>query len=106
MTSTLKNLSQKGFLDEIKSTGLSYVIIVGKRTPSQQISNDFLYEIINLHKKLLSIAGIIPTLDGIDEAIRQIDRNIDKLKFAGINIKPEFAKPLFYTLATDRNQLN
>ncbi|MDR2099921.1 MAG: amidohydrolase family protein [Campylobacteraceae bacterium] len=88
-----KSLTREGFLAEVKNAGLERAVVVGRRTPSQQISNDFLYEITNPHEELLGIAGIDPALDGIDEAIKEIDRSIDKLGLAGIDIEPGFAEP-------------
>ncbi|MDR2789507.1 MAG: amidohydrolase family protein [Campylobacteraceae bacterium] len=88
-----KSLTKEGFLDEVKSAGLSHAVVVGRRTPSQRISNDFLHEITDSHKELLGIAGVDPALDGIDETIKEIDRSIDKLGLAGIDIEPGFAEP-------------
>ncbi|MDR3346918.1 MAG: amidohydrolase family protein [Campylobacteraceae bacterium] len=87
------SLTKEGFVAEVKNSGLSYAVVVGRRTPSQQISNDFLHEITNPHKELLAIGGVDPALDGIDEAIKEIDRVRDTLGLAGINIEPGFAEP-------------
>jgi predicted TIM-barrel fold metal-dependent hydrolase len=87
------SLTQEGFLAEVKNAPLEHAVVVGRRTPNQQISNDFLYDITNPHKEFLGIAGIDPVLDGIEESIKEIDRSIDKLGLAGIDIEPGFAEP-------------
>jgi predicted TIM-barrel fold metal-dependent hydrolase len=87
------SLTQEGFLEEVKNAPLERAVVVGRRTPSQQISNDFLYDITHAHEELLGIAGIDPALDGIDESIKEIDRSIDTLGLAGIDIEPGFAEP-------------
>ncbi|MDR2081572.1 MAG: amidohydrolase family protein [Campylobacteraceae bacterium] len=87
------SLTQEGFLAEVRDAPLERAVVVGRRTPSQQISNDFLYDITNPHKELLGIAGVDPALDGIEESIKEIDRSIDILGLAGIDIEPGFAEP-------------
>ncbi|MDR1976639.1 MAG: amidohydrolase family protein [Campylobacteraceae bacterium] len=87
------SLSKEGFLEEVKKGGLSHAVVVGRRTPDQQISNDFLHEITNDHKELLAIGGVDPALDGIDESIKEIDRIVGELGLAGVDIEPGFAHP-------------
>lgn len=88
-----RSLTTKGFLAEIEDAGLSKAVVVGRHTPSQQIANDFLYEITAPHQKLEAIAGIDPALQGIDLAIKEIDRTIQQLGFVGIGIEPGFSEP-------------
>lgn len=89
----VKSRTQEGFLNEARSAGLTYAIVVGRRTPAQQIDNAFLSRIVTPHKELLGVGGIDPALDGADEAIKQIDYAIDTLKLKAINIEPGFASP-------------
>ncbi|MDR2033839.1 MAG: amidohydrolase family protein [Helicobacteraceae bacterium] len=88
-----RSLTKEGFLAEVKEAKLSYAVVVGRRTPTQQIDNDFLYEIVKDHKELLAIGGIDPALDGIDETIKEIDKIVDKLSLNGVNIESGFASP-------------
>lgn len=88
-----RSLTEEGFLAEIHDAGLTKAVVVGRHTPSQHITNDFLYEITNHHQQLLAIAGVDPVLQGVDVAIQEIDRVLDQLGFAGVGIEPGFAEP-------------
>ncbi|MDR3162282.1 MAG: amidohydrolase family protein [Helicobacteraceae bacterium] len=87
----VRSRTQEGFLEEIRSAKLTCAVVVGRRTPTQQIDNEFIAQIVTPHKELLGVAGIDPALDGVDEAIKQIDYAIDTLKLKAINIEPGFA---------------
>jgi predicted TIM-barrel fold metal-dependent hydrolase len=88
-----RSLTREGFIDEVRDAGLAYAVVVGRHTPGQQISNDFLHEITHPHQELLAIAGVDPALQGVDAAIAEIDRAIDQLGLAGIDIEPGFGEP-------------
>ncbi|MDR0747346.1 MAG: amidohydrolase family protein [Helicobacteraceae bacterium] len=89
----VKSRTIEGFLDEARSARLAYAIVVGRKTPAQQIDNEFISQIVTPHKELLGVAGVDPALDGVGEAIKQIDYAIDVLKLKAINIEPGFASP-------------
>ncbi|MDR2152092.1 MAG: amidohydrolase family protein [Helicobacteraceae bacterium] len=92
-THFVKSRTIEGFLDEVRSARLTYAIVVGRKTPAQQIDNAFVGQIVAPHKELLGVAGVDPALDGVDEAIKQIDYAIDALKLKAVNIEPGFASP-------------
>jgi predicted TIM-barrel fold metal-dependent hydrolase len=89
----VKSRTKEGFLEEVRSAGLTYAVVVGRRTPSQQIDDAFISEIVKPHKELLGIGGVDPALDGIDETIKRIDLAIGALGLKAINIEPAFASP-------------
>ncbi|MDR2678683.1 MAG: amidohydrolase family protein [Zoogloeaceae bacterium] len=88
-----RSLSREGFLSEVRAANLTHAVVVGRHTPSQQISNDFLHEITHPHPELLAVAGVDPALQGLDAAIAEIDRAIDVLGLAAIDIEPGFGEP-------------
>lgn len=88
-----RSLTAEGFIGEVREAGLSKAVVVGRHTPGQHLPNDFIHEITHPHQELLGIAGIDPTLQGIEGAIAEIDRAIDQLGLAGIDLEPGFAEP-------------
>lgn len=88
-----RSLTAQGFIDEVREAGLSKAVVVGRHTPSQHLPNDLIHEITDPHEELLGIASIDPTLQGIAGAIAEIDRAIDQLGLAGIDLEPGFAEP-------------
>lgn len=88
-----RSLTAEGFIGEVREAGLSKAVVVGRHTPGQHLPNDFIHKITHPHQELLGIAGIDPTLQGIEGAIAEIDRAIDQLGLAGIDLEPGFAEP-------------
>lgn len=88
-----RSLSAEGFLDEVRDGGLSRAVVVGRHTPSQQISNDFIHSIVSPHEELLGIAGVDPALQGEAQALEEVDRAIKVLGLAAINLEPGFGEP-------------
>ncbi|ANI60289.1 amidohydrolase family protein [Pseudomonas sp. B21-017] len=88
-----RSLTPEGFIAEVREAGLSQAVVVGRHTPGQHLPNDFIHEITHPHQELLGIAGVDPTLQGIDGAIAEIDRVIDQLGLVGIGLEPGFAAP-------------
>lgn len=88
-----RSLTPEGFIGEVREAGLSKAVVVGRHTPGQHLPNDFIHEITHPHQELLGIAGIDPTLQGIEGALAEIDRAIDQLGLVGIDLEPGFATP-------------
>lgn len=88
-----RSQTRDGFLAEVREAGLTHAVVVGRRTPAQTISNDFLGEITQGLSELIGIAGADPLLDGVDHTITEINRAIDSLKLRAVNIEPGFASP-------------
>ncbi|MBB3105026.1 amidohydrolase family protein [Azomonas macrocytogenes] len=88
-----RSLTAEGFLAEVREAGLSKAVVVGRHTPSQHLPNDFIHEIVQGHDELLGIAGVDPALQGIDAALAEVDRAIDRLGLAGIDLEPGFGEP-------------
>lgn len=88
-----RSLTPEGFIAQVRDAGLSRAVVVGRHTPSQHLPNDLIHEITHAHQELLGIGSIDPTLQGVDGAIAEIDRAIDQLGLAGIDLEPGFAAP-------------
>ncbi|KYC16908.1 amidohydrolase family protein [Pseudomonas sp. ABFPK] len=88
-----RSLTPEGFLAEVREAGLHKAVVVGRHTPSQHLPNDTIHGIVDGHDELLGIGSVEPTVQGIDGALKEIDRAIDLLGLAGIDLEPGFAEP-------------
>jgi predicted TIM-barrel fold metal-dependent hydrolase len=88
-----RSLMPEGFLAEVREAGLHKAVVVGRHTPSQHLPNDTIHGIVHGHDELLGIGAVEPALQGIDAALTEIDRAIDVLGLAGIDLEPGFGEP-------------
>lgn len=88
-----RSLTPEGFLGEVREAGLHKAVVVGRHTPSQHLPNDTIHGIVHGHDELLGIGAVEPALQGIEGALKEIDRAIDVLGLAGIDLEPGFAEP-------------
>lgn len=88
-----RSLTPEGFLAEVRAADLHKAVVVGRHTPSQHLSNDKIHGIVQGHDELLGVGAVEPALQGIEGALKEIDRAIDVLGLAGIDLEPGFAEP-------------
>lgn len=88
-----RSSSEAGFLAEVRDAGLAKAVVVGRHTPAQHLPNDRIHEIVRGHDELLGIGSVEPTLQGIEGSLQEIDRSLDQLGLAGIDLEPGFAEP-------------
>lgn len=88
-----RSLTPEGFLAEVREADLHKAVVVGRHTPSQHLSNDKIHGIVQGHDELLGVGAVEPALQGIEGALKEIDRAIDVLGLAGIDLEPGFAEP-------------
>lgn len=88
-----RSLTQDGFLQEVRDTGLAKAVVVGRHTPSQHLPNDTIHKIVHGHDALLGIAGVDPALQGTQAALSEIERAIKVLGLSGVGIEPGFGAP-------------
>lgn len=88
-----RSLTREGFLAEVREAGLEKAVVVGRHTPGQHLPNDSIHALVHGQHELLGIAGIDPAIQGIEGALTEIDRAIDVLGLAGIDLEPGFGEP-------------
>ena len=88
-----RSLTQEGFLAEVREAGLDKAVVVGRHTPGQHLPNDRIHGIVHGHAELLGVGSVEPALQGVEGALAEIDRAIDVLGLAGIDLEPGFAEP-------------
>jgi len=88
-----RSRTPEGFLDEVHDAGLSHAVVVGRHTPSQHLPNDLIHSIIHGHKELIGIGSVDPALLGEAAALAEVERAIQQLGLAGIDLEPGFGAP-------------
>jgi predicted TIM-barrel fold metal-dependent hydrolase len=91
----------QGFVDEVRESGITTAVVVGRDTPSLSISNDRIMEITAPHEELIGIASVDPQTHGVKAALAEIERATSQLGLRGINVEPGFGNP---AVATDDAQ--
>lgn len=95
----------KGFVDEIRESGISSAVIVGRDVPGIRHSNDEIHKITSKHKELMGMGSVDPFALGSEGSAREVERAIKELGLKGINIEPGFSStpthaddPVFYPI--------
>ncbi len=83
----------EGFVAEVRESGITSAVVVGRDTPSLSISNDRIQEITAPHQELIGIASVDPQTHGVKAALAEIERATKQLGLRGINVEPGFGAP-------------
>ncbi len=87
-----RSQTHEGFLAEIRDAGLAHAVVVGRHTPTQHLPNDQIHGIVRHDPTLIGIGAVDPDLLGTG-TLAEVDRAINQLGLAGINLEPGFGKP-------------
>ena len=83
----------QSFVKEIKDTGISASVIVGRDTPAIKHSNDEIAGIVARRKELVGVGSIDPHRWGVQAAVREVERAVNELGMKAINVEPGFGSP-------------
>ena len=81
------------FVQEIKASGISASVVVGRDTPSIKHSNDEINKLVKGHEELVGMGSVDPHRLGIKAAVQEVERAVKKLGMKGINVEPGFGSP-------------
>jgi predicted TIM-barrel fold metal-dependent hydrolase len=102
----------ESFVEEIRETGITTAVVVGRDIPGIRHSNDQINEITSGHKELVGIGSVDPQALGIKGSVAEVERAIKKLGLKGINLEPGFGSapmkaddPLLYPIYDACDQL-
>lgn len=87
-----RSRTPEGFLAEITDAGLSQAVVVGRHTPAQHLPNDRIHQIVSSDPRLVGIGAVDPDLLG-DATLAEVDRIVNVLGLAGVNLEPGFGAP-------------
>jgi predicted TIM-barrel fold metal-dependent hydrolase len=83
----------EGFIGEIRESGITASVVVGRDTPALTVSNDRIHEITSPHLELIGVGSVDPQRQGARRAVAEVERAITTLGLAGINLEPGFGQP-------------
>ncbi|MBC7481846.1 MAG: amidohydrolase family protein [Rhizobacter sp.] len=83
----------EAFVREIKDTGITASVVVGRDTPGIKHSNDEIHGLVKRHKQLVGVGSIDPHRWGIKGALAEIERAVNVLGLKAINVEPGFGSP-------------
>lgn len=88
-----RSRTHEGFIAEITDAGLAQAVVVGRHTPSQHLTNDRIHEIVRGDPRLVGIGAVEPALLGPAATAHEINRAVNGLGLAGVDIEPGFGEP-------------
>lgn len=88
-----RSRTPEGFLAEVREAGLTHAVVVGRHTPGQHLPNDTIHQIVHGHPELLGIGAVDPALQGTEATLAEVERAVQTLGLAGIDLEPGFADP-------------
>ena len=88
-----RSSSIPGYLAEIRASGITRAVVVGRDTPGLSIANDRIAELTGNHPELIGLASVDPQTHGIDAALAEVERSVNILGQKAINLEPGFGAP-------------
>lgn len=85
-----------GYLDEIRSSGISRAVVVGRDTPGLVVSNERIADLTAGHPELIGLGSVDPQGRGIAAALAGLERAIKVLGLRAINLEPGFGSPALH----------
>lgn len=82
-----------GFVAEIRESGISTAVVVGRETPTVKHSNDEIAALVKGRKELVGIGSVDPYARGVKDAVAEVERAVSKLGLKAINVEPGFCNP-------------
>lgn len=89
----VRSLTLEGYVEEIRESGISQAVVVGRDTPGLSISNDRIHELTSPYSELIGFGSVDPQARGADATVREVERSIKVLRQRAINIEPGFGEP-------------
>ena len=86
----------EGYLDEIRRSGITHAVVVGRDTPGLTVSNDRIAELTQGHAELIGLGSVDPQTRGTAATLAEIERSISVLGQKAINLEPGFGAPALY----------
>lgn len=89
----VRSHTPEGFIAEVRESGITTAVVVGRDTPGLSIPNDRIREITSPYRELIGIASVDPQTNGVAAALTEVERAIKQLGLRGVNVEPGFGNP-------------
>ena len=91
-----RSFTLAGYLEEIRESGISQAVLVGRDTPGLAISNNRIAELTAGHPELIGVGSVDPQTHGMDATLAAIEHSIKVLGQRAINLEPGFGAPALH----------
>lgn len=88
-----RSFTLQGYVEEIRESGISKAVVVGRDTPGLSIPNDRIHELTSPHPELIGLGSVDLQARGVDAALEEVERSIKVLGQRAINLEPGFGEP-------------
>lgn len=85
-----------GYLNEIRQSGITHAVLVGRDTPGLVIRNERIAELTAGNPELIGLGSVDPQTNGIEVALAGVEHSIKVLGQKGINLEPGFGAPALH----------
>lgn len=91
-----RSFTLEGYLEEIRTTGITHAVVVGRDTPGLTVSNDRIHALTQGHPELVGLGSVDPQTHGIATALAEVERSVQVLGQKAINLEPGFGSPALH----------
>jgi predicted TIM-barrel fold metal-dependent hydrolase len=88
-----RSQSEGEYLNEIRSAGIDFAVVIGRDTPAIKNDNDQIAELVSRHPQLVGVGSVDPDRRGAAAAVVEAERAVKTLGLRGINLEPGFGAP-------------
>lgn len=88
-----RSQSEGEYLNEIRSAGIDFAVVIGRDTPAIKNDNDEIAELVSRHPELVGVGSVDPDRRGAAAAVVEAERAVKTLGLRGINLEPGFGAP-------------
>lgn len=81
------------YLDEIRASGISRAVLVGRDTPGLVVGNERIAELTAGHPELIGLGSVDPQARGSAAALAAVEHAVKELGLRAINLEPGFGAP-------------
>lgn len=85
-----------GYLDEIRRSGITRAVLVGRDTPGLVVSNQQIAELTAGNPELIGLGSVDPQGRGIEAALAGVEHSVKGLGQRAINLEPGFGSPALH----------
>jgi len=89
----VRSKTLEGFVAEVRETGITRAVVVGRDTPALRIPNEQIQQMTSKFSELIGIGSVDPQVQGVRGAVLEAERAVKKLGMKGINVEPGFGSP-------------
>jgi uncharacterized protein len=89
----VRSQDEGGYLDEIRSAGIAFAVVIGRDTPAIKNNNDEIAALVSRHRELVGVGSVDPDRLGAKAAVTEAERAIKILNLKAINLEPGFGSP-------------